>query len=1757
MNIQEREYFESLVNTRQSFFNQIKEAEKVGTVEGYWDSVVDKYSDQAHFIYEILQNADDAQAKNAHFELYRDHLVFRHDGKRRFSVSNPVTYREDRKNNKVGDINGITSIGGSGKFLDDAKIGKFGLGFKAVFQYTLTPIVYDDNISFRIHDYIVPQIVEDEYPGRKPGETVFVFPFDRPDVSQSSAYTDIHEKLRNLIFPNLFLNNLDAITYSCLQKNGVFKKEILSENEYAGIKVQLIRVTKGREFDTDIIWLFSRISEDGHRYSVGYFTDKDGKIVAPDRQYSAFCFFPTLVTTNLNFIIHAPFLLTDNREGIMAGDVHNKRMIAGLAKLAADGIEYLSSLDNEHETGLINDDILDVIPFQESLFSPESDRSKVSFMPFFNEIRNRFQRAKILPTRGGYTFRRNAYWADTEDIPKLISDKQLTQLLKEEAYFVFVSKGRNSTLHNAASGKGKYIDSIVYDHIVEDDIYKLFTKNFIERQDKEWLIKLYRYILEGRNRTTRINKIRQLPIFLDTNGSAVAAYDENNHESLFLPDYEATGYPTIHDKLYENQYVRNLLNELDIKKPEQEHRIFNKIIPQYVDGKKKSGSVKEDFRLFLKYYIECEGTDKEEDFINSIRNLHFIHATTADGRTKIIVSANQVYMPTDDLKKYFEDMREILFVDFRIYDNYIEKKDAKYMPEFLDKIGVLDHARSYSEKYSADDYDTVKALFGNEWPGYTLTKADRRIWEDIRIEGGAQAAKKIAETHSKSLSKILWKQLIALFERELPEWSSIVLGGVHIYPYYGDNYEYFEGQDKKILCNTAWIVNRKGEFVSPKDVLVQDLASFYDTESYGAVELLEFLEIDEEDETVLSDAQREKIEFANMIMAMGITKDNIDVLTEFIRQKEAKNHFKEDFAHTEILDNDIDQGDNTEHFEDIFEGEAENEDINIEERRQLDKTTTDVLKDIVRRVKSKPVIEREEEENKKSEADDTDEDEYTPSTVDYRKKIERAKEKSIAEIEKISRFEKLQERAVTSEKYSYEWFRTLLEMESISNEEANANSREISIIFYKVERDPGTKRTLLLKRPSRYIPQFVEDLSDISLILNMGDQTKTVTIEGINVKSYTLRVKVKNADSINEIDMNNVQTAEIHTQSPAFLLDALKERFTELEFQDGFNLQNNLCENIEFVFGPPGTGKTTYLAKNILLPMMRENRECKVLVLAPTNKSADVLVRRIMEVSGDDHTYDKWLVRFGTSSDEKIEECGLCKDREYDIFAFKKNVTVTTIARFPYDYYISKKSRCFLYGINWDYIVVDEASMIPVANIVYPLYKKTPKKFIIAGDPFQIEPITSVDLWKNENIYTMVHLDSFVEPNTVPHQYKVELLTTQYRSIPDIGNIFSKFTYGGILRHYRDTSSQRPLNVGDDLGIETLNVIKFPVRKYESIYRCMRLKHSSSYQVYSALFTFEYITYLSKAIADNNPGQVFNIGVIAPYRAQADMIEKLLSSENLPKEINVQTGTIHGFQGDECDIIFAVFNTPPTISASKEMFLNKRNIINVSISRARDYLFIIMPDDNTENIANLRFVKRVEQLIHETDAWNEFLSPDLEDLMFGNPKYLENNAFSTSHQSVNVYGLPEKCYEVRTEDNAVDVQIHKSAPKTSWKEETANRTVNSVSKVESTSSVIESSILNEELIPRELRKGAVDLPVRGAIDGWCYLVPYTGKLKSHTVKKPTAMFVPQMRKGQEKMVTVSVVEEDRIIYIEKSMFKQYERGLSEPEGIELRRTIYG
>lgn len=108
---QEKEYLEKLQKNRRHIVDTLNDP----AAKGVWESIIGKYSGKAHFLYEVLQNADDVDATWAKFELYDDRLVFKHNGKRLFSFSNPDTEEADKPLKKLGDIN---SIGGADIFLD-------------------------------------------------------------------------------------------------------------------------------------------------------------------------------------------------------------------------------------------------------------------------------------------------------------------------------------------------------------------------------------------------------------------------------------------------------------------------------------------------------------------------------------------------------------------------------------------------------------------------------------------------------------------------------------------------------------------------------------------------------------------------------------------------------------------------------------------------------------------------------------------------------------------------------------------------------------------------------------------------------------------------------------------------------------------------------------------------------------------------------------------------------------------------------------------------------------------------------------------------------------------------------------------------------------------------------------------------------------------------------------------------------------------------------------------------------------------------------------------------------------------------------------------------------------------------------------------------------------------------------------------------------------------------------------------------------
>src|ERR1035437_32467 len=166
---------------------------RYGTDTAVLDLLGQLYSDRTHFIFELIQNAEDAGARELAFELFGDRLEVRHDGR-------PFT---------DADVRGICGVGNSAKAGDLTAIGRFGIGFKSVYAYTQTPSVHSPGEHFRIENYVRPVAIA---PAGARDETLFIFPFDRGDLSQAAATAEIAAALAGLgLGTLLFLRSIERV----------------------------------------------------------------------------------------------------------------------------------------------------------------------------------------------------------------------------------------------------------------------------------------------------------------------------------------------------------------------------------------------------------------------------------------------------------------------------------------------------------------------------------------------------------------------------------------------------------------------------------------------------------------------------------------------------------------------------------------------------------------------------------------------------------------------------------------------------------------------------------------------------------------------------------------------------------------------------------------------------------------------------------------------------------------------------------------------------------------------------------------------------------------------------------------------------------------------------------------------------------------------------------------------------------------------------------------------------------------------------------------------------------------------------------------------------------------------------------------------------------------------------------------------------------------------------------------------------------
>ena len=866
---EEKKLFEKLIKDREE---SAKVLEKP-MLKGVKSVVVDEYSDQAHFIYELLQNADDAKATLSKFVLKKKGLYFIHNGTVPFSISDPEKEEEDKETGKLGHINSITSVGNSAK--DEYTIGKFGVGFKAVFKYTDTPHIFDPRFKFKIERFFVPKLIEDKLIDdieRDESDTVFYFPFDKIDMSEKEAFNDILDKMKSLKYPTLLLSLLDRVSWKTEEEEegGYYKKPREKETKN-GTAIQLIDIFNkvNNKENINSLWLFTK-QHTKYNYSVGFFLEKDKLKIRPVN-IKAFCFFPTKEKTNLSFMIHAPFLLTHSRETIRAKDNWNIDLINKLSELAAESMGFLK------EKKLLDGKMFDIIPYRESDFI--EDKDSISFKPFYNAIKNKLMNETLLPARSEYTDSKHAYWAEYGNLFDLYSDENISDLVgKSNTKLVFPSINESSIREN--KDLIKYINDITSGCLRSEALLKLLNDKFIQKQivhNFNWLHNLYNYLL---NSPSYQIIVKYKPIFADSNKCPVPAFNSNNELILFIPADERSEYPTLHRDLLKNETSRKFFENFKIKEPDLFSEINIKILPQYSDKNANVDTIAH-FKKFFSYFNLCHN-DKVNDYIYKIKNIDFIQCESRQkGKTKRGIASN-IYFPDDDLINYFKTKPDTWFLDFDFYCNILNNEENKKVKDFFSKIGV----KSFPDIYKKEiDFSAIKDRLTRSNLTYYIT---RNVYEKV-LDGCEELINNISICKEKSDSILLWKELIAIIngtsfsnikglEKGVREcaygWSSSYIS-------YSD---YFYTTDYLRLTKDKWLYNKDGIFVSSDEVTVDTLSEDYDKTSDAAKSLISFLHI--------KDNSREEDLASQLGISVNTYKyieEHPEEIEKYIKEKEARN----------------------------------------------------------------------------------------------------------------------------------------------------------------------------------------------------------------------------------------------------------------------------------------------------------------------------------------------------------------------------------------------------------------------------------------------------------------------------------------------------------------------------------------------------------------------------------------------------------------------------------------------------------------------------------------------------------------------------------------------------------------------------------------------------------------------------------------------------------------------------------------------------
>ena len=249
----------------------------------------------------------------------------------------------------------------------------------------------------------------------------------------------------------------------------------------------------------------------------------------------------------------------------------------------------------------------------------------------------------------------------------------------------------------------------------------------------------------------------------------------------------------------------------------------------------------------------------------------------------------------------------------------------------------------------------------------------------------------------------------------------------------------------------------------------------------------------------------------------------------------------------------------------------------------------------------------------------------------------------------------------------------------------------------------------------------------------------------------------------------------------------------------------------------------------------------------------------------------------------------------------------------------------------FDVVIIDEATQCDIASSL-PLLQRA-KKAIIVGDPKQLRHISFLSK-KQQEQFSKKHNITSISKNkidyrksslldlvssSIPSQDQVCFLNEHYRSMPDIIDFSNQHFY----------SNKLSVMTATPITLEEKNVF---------LHQTNGNRNTKGHNEKEAIAIIEKIKSIVEKEVDLTKRLCQTIGILSPFRSQVtylkSQIRKAIDTKAITRH-QILIGTPHQFQGEERDVMMLSFAVDYNSHPSTFLYLNKPDVFNVSITRAR------------------------------------------------------------------------------------------------------------------------------------------------------------------------------------------------------------------------------